>query len=351
MPPIQIDSEPAAGAERDHSDGDPEGSGEPVPVGAGVPGGAGVGGGIAGPTGAAARRLRLRSPAAPAQPSAKRRRRSPPRPPAADRHASRFRRSSRSGRGRRPRRLLLRCRPCRKSRRLLRPRRRWRGPSLRSPRLGQAQRSGHRGLWMALGGLIVLVLLAGAAIQGPRWYRTWAGRARAVRRPSPPGDPRGDAGKPLLRRGNASRQRPCPHRPCPRRRLRQPRHARQPSGRRPPGAPESGQPPSEPAQPSLRRSRPRLPRSTTRRLEELRDRLGASARAPTPSAPAWTTWSASSRPRATGCGATSRRPGSAWSTCSTRRRAALNAGNADRAQKNLDLAEQEADKLDKFLGR
>jgi hypothetical protein len=31
--------------------------------------------------------------------------------------------------------------------------------------------------------------------------------------------------------------------------------------------------------------------------------------------------------------------------------AALNANNADRAQKNLDLAEQEADKLDKFLGR
>jgi hypothetical protein len=31
--------------------------------------------------------------------------------------------------------------------------------------------------------------------------------------------------------------------------------------------------------------------------------------------------------------------------------AALNSGNADRAQKNLDLAEQEADKLDKFLGR
>jgi hypothetical protein len=31
--------------------------------------------------------------------------------------------------------------------------------------------------------------------------------------------------------------------------------------------------------------------------------------------------------------------------------AALNSGNADRAQKNLDLADQEADKLDKFLGR
>jgi Tfp pilus assembly protein PilX len=52
------------------------------------------------------------------------------------------------------------------------------------PAAVQQQKSGHRGLWMALGALVVLAIIAVAAIQLPRWYKARAGSTEQAEAPA-----------------------------------------------------------------------------------------------------------------------------------------------------------------------
>ncbi len=219
----------------------------------------------------------------------------------------------------------------------------------------QAQSGGHRGLWMALGGLMVLVLLAGAAIQGPRWYRTWAaGRGQSATPAvtpepahAPPDTPQSEpASTPVPEPSTAVPPAAVPSATAP---AVAPSRASRPSGR--PARAESGRAPAEPPQPVAPPQPPPPPAVDTGRLEELRDRLGTLG--PRANAIRSSLDKLEHRQQAAGYGLRG-------DISASRQRmeylldeaqAALNSGNADRAQKNLDLAEQEADKLDKFLGR
>ncbi|HXN46464.1 MAG TPA: hypothetical protein VN893_07470, partial [Bryobacteraceae bacterium] len=221
----------------------------------------------------------------------------------------------------------------------------------------QAQGGGHRGLWMALGGLIVLVLLAGAAIQGPRWYRTWAaGRGQSATpaaTPEPAHAP-ADATAPAEPAATAV---PVPPAAVPAATAAPvvvaPPHTSHPASGHPARADSSQPPPSsaQPPQPVAPPQPPAPPAVDTGRLEELRDRLGTLG--PRANAIRSSLDKLERRQQAAGYGlrgdiAASRQR---MEYLLDEAQAALNAGNPDRAQKNLDLAEQEADKLDKFLGR
>ncbi len=219
-----------------------------------------------------------------------------------------------------------------------------------------AQRAGHRGLWMALGGLIVLVLLAGAAIQGPRWYRTWAaGRGQSATpavTPEPAHAPpdTAPAEPATVAVPEPPAAVPPPSVPSATAPAVAPPHASRPSAGRPARA-ESAQAPVEQQQPMAPPQPPAPPAVDTGRLEELRDRLGTLG--PRANAIRSSLDNLERRQQAAGYGLRG-------DISASRQRmeylldeaqAALNSGNADRAQKNLDLADQEADKLDKFLGR
>jgi hypothetical protein len=129
-----------------------------------------------------------------------------------------------------------------------------------------------------------------------------------------------------------------------------PQHASRPAAGHPARA-ESNQPPSAPPQPVAPPQPPAPPAVDTGRLEELRDRLGALA--PRANAIRSSLNNLERRQQAAGYGMRGDISAS-WKRMEyllDEAQAALNAGNPDRAQKNLDLADQEADKLDSFLGR
>ena len=217
----------------------------------------------------------------------------------------------------------------------------------------QAQRSGHRGLWMALGGLIVLVLLAGAAIQGPRWYRTWAaGRGQSAVPAATPEPAHAPPDTPTAEPASTAVPVAPPAVPAATAApvVVAPQHASRPAAGHPARA-ESNQPPSAPPQPVAPPQPPAPPAVDTGRLEELRDRLGALA--PRANAIRSSLNNLERRQQAAGYGMRGDISAS-WKRMEyllDEAQAALNAGNPDRAQKNLDLADQEADKLDSFLGR
>jgi serine/threonine-protein kinase len=212
------------------------------------------------------------------------------------------------------------------------------------------QRSGHRGLYMALGGLMVLLLLAAAAIQGPRWYRTWAGArgqsAIPAEAPEPPHAPPEATPAPEPTAAVAPTPSATPMAMTP---PVAPSHASHPAGQavRAPRAPAATamEPPVAPSRP------PTPPAVDNGRLEELRDRFGTLG--PRANAIHSSLDNLERRQQAAGYGMRGDISAS-WKRMEyllDEAQAALNSGNADRAQKNLDLAEQEADKLDKFLGR
>jgi serine/threonine-protein kinase len=215
----------------------------------------------------------------------------------------------------------------------------------------QAPRAGHRGLWMALGGLIVLVLLAGAAIQGPRWYRTWAaGRGQSAVPVATPEPAHAPPDTPPAETPTAAVPEPPAAVPAATAPPVAPSKASRPSSGRPARA-ESGQAPYQPPQSVAPPQPPTPPAVDTGRLEELRDRLGTLG--PRANAIRSSLDNLERRQQAAGYGlrgdiAASRQR---MEYLLDEAQAALNSGNADRAQKNLDLADQEADKLDKFLGR
>ena len=210
-----------------------------------------------------------------------------------------------------------------------------------------AQRAGHRGLWMAVGGLIVLLLLAGAAIQGPRWYHTWA-EARGqsavpaeTPSPTPAPTPEATPAQPATEAVPS----PTPAMPAAKAPAAATANAGRPASRASTPAPVQAVQPAAPAQP------PAPPAVDNARLEELRDRLGTVG--PRANAIRSSLQNLERQQQAAGYGMRGDISAS-WKRMEyllDEAQAALNANNADRAQKNLDLAEQEADKLDKFLGR
>jgi serine/threonine-protein kinase len=221
-----------------------------------------------------------------------------------------------------------------------------------------ARGSGHRGLWMALGGLIVLLLLAAAAIQGPRWYHTWAagrGQPAVSETPAPSGHAPPEA-TPSPEPATAAVPSPAPAAPA----ATAPAAAVAPSPARRPAAqaaqaPRTPAPPATESTPAVAPPQPSAPPPPppvdNARLEELRDRLGTLG--PRANAIHASLDTLERRQQAEGYGMRGDISAS-WKRMEyllDEAQAALNAGNADRAQKNLDLAEQEADKLDKFLGR
>jgi serine/threonine-protein kinase len=210
-----------------------------------------------------------------------------------------------------------------------------------------AQRAGHRGLWMAVGGLIVLLLLAGAAIQGPRWYHTWAeGRGQSAvpaetPSPTPAPTPEATPAQPATEAVPS----PTPAMPAAKAPAAATANAGRPASRASTPAPVQAVQPAAPAQP------PAPPAVDNARLEELRDRLGTVG--PRANAIRSSLQNLERQQQAAGYGMRGDISAS-WKRMEyllDEAQAALNANNADRAQKNLDLAEQEADKLDKFLGR
>ena len=218
-----------------------------------------------------------------------------------------------------------------------------------------AQRAGHRGLWMALGGLIVLLLLAGAAIQGPRWYRTWAAEHSQSAVPAGTQEPAHAPPEATSPAQPATAVVPVPPPAVP-------------TATAQPVAPTHGSHPASPAarqgsaQPSTQPSTateppvappqpPAQPAVDNGRLEEMRDRLGTLG--PRANAIRGSLQNLERQQQASGYGMRGDISAS-WKRMEyllDEAQAALNAGNADRAQKYLDLADQEADKLDKFLGR
>jgi serine/threonine-protein kinase len=222
-----------------------------------------------------------------------------------------------------------------------------------------AEHSGHRGLWMALGGVVVLAVLVLAAIQGPRLYRTWAGTSRqsatpvetyAPATPTPSPSPAPEA-TPASASEPSTAVVPPAAQPAPA--ATAPPHASRPStgghAARPDNAPASGAA-AQPAAPPPPQP-PTAPPVDNARLEELRDRLGSLG--PRANAIRGSLQNLERQQQASGYGLRGDISAS-WKRMEyllDEAQAALNASNADRAQKNLDLAEKEVEKLDKFLGR
>jgi serine/threonine-protein kinase len=211
------------------------------------------------------------------------------------------------------------------------------------PAAASTPSSGHRGLWMALGGLIVLALLAVAAIEGPGWYRTWAagrGQSAAPAAPVAPAAPSEatPAATPI------AVDLPTPAQPA----MAAPTVSilsTAPAAKRKATLPPAVQPPPPAPAP------PAPPKVDTARLDELRDRLGALA--PRANAIRSSLQTMERQQQAAGYGLRGDISAS-WKRMESQldqAEAALNAGNADRAQKYLDQAEQEVEKLDQFLGR
>jgi hypothetical protein len=115
--------------------------------------------------------------------------------------------------------------------------------------------------------------------------------------------------------------------------------------------PEAVPPSMGAAQPAVPPQPPAPPAVDEARLEQLRDRLGTLG--PRANAIRISLQNLERQQQASGFGMRGDISAS-WNRMEylvDQAQAALNAGNAGRAQKHLDLAEQEAEKLDRFLGR
>jgi serine/threonine-protein kinase len=225
------------------------------------------------------------------------------------------------------------------------------------------QRGGHRGLWMALGGLTVLAVLVLAAIQGPKLYRTWAG-GPAAQSAAPAETPAPQAAEPTpapvpvatpeatpAASATPVAAAPAPVTPV----IATPRVAR-PATRvaRPESAPAvQSAPPEQPAQVESPAAppQPSAPVVDNARLEQLRDRLGMLA--PRANAIRAGLQNLERRQQESGYGLRGD-ISAAWKRMEyllDEAQAEINANHPARAQRNLDLAEREAEKLDRFLGR
>jgi len=244
-----------------------------------------------------------------------------------------------------------------------------------APPPGPPQRAGHRGLWMALGAVAAVLVIVLGALQLPRLLKTRAGApatqetgqpaVQSVESPAaapstapaettPGGKAEAGAGQPAQ---PAVVQAPAATPAAP------PAQAGRPRGQAIPvpvvrgtrgqqvatPAPAGRQPaeaPQEAAAPPVHRA----PAVDPAVIEELRDRLGAiGSRA---NALRGTLENLQQQQRAQGVGLRTDIAAS-WKHMEyllDEAEAALKAGDAVRARRNLDQAEHEADSLDKFLG-
>jgi serine/threonine-protein kinase len=229
----------------------------------------------------------------------------------------------------------------------------------------QAVRSSHRGLWVALGALLVLAVLAVAALQLPRVFRTRAGVEAPAAEPAaqtaapPAAEPAQPAPVEPAAAVPEPQETPASGAPA----ADQPAVARPPAERRavrtapPPAAvepapsqAEPAPPASEPAVSAAQQAPPAAPESPAE-IEEARERMtslairGATARS--------TLQTLEAQQKRAGYGLR-RDMVESWQRMEfllDEAEAAIKKGNAASAKRNLDLAEREIDKLDKFLGR
>ncbi len=264
-----------------------------------------------------------------------------------------------------PRRLRLqpRRRQRRPSFRLKPPRRRPRPCRLRRPRPPPAVAKSHRGLWMGLGALVAVAVLAVAAIQVPKWYRTRAGSApppvvetpaqpvaevpppaaEPVSQPAAPAEP---AAQPPLQA--VVQPQPVAPRPAA---VRTPR-ASAPANMTPPPQPA----PSEPVQ-VQQQAAPQLPPQAVvptvdpEALETAREKLGMLGTRANALIVALRNLQQQQQRMGVGMRTDITTSWKRMEFLLDESEAALKRQDLAGTKKNLDLAEREADKLDKFLGR
>ncbi len=221
----------------------------------------------------------------------------------------------------------------------------------------------HRGLWMGLGALVAVAVLAVAAIQLPKWYRTRAGSA-----PPPvvetPAQPVAEAPQPVA---EAVSQPPAPAVPAaqpPLQSVAQPEPvAPKPAAVRVPRASVPAKMPavSEPAasQPVQvqQQAAPQLPPQAVvptvdpEALESARERLGMLGTRANALIVALRNLQQQQQRMGVGMRTDITTSWKRMEFLLDESEAALKRQDLAGTKKNLDLAEREADKLDKFLGR
>jgi hypothetical protein len=226
-------------------------------------------------------------------------------------------------------------------------------------------RSGHRGLWMAMGGIVVLAVLVLAAIQVPRWVKARASGetatqvADATPTPAPSPSPMAEATPAMTPEATPAAVEPLPapavsEQPAATMHERRRVSGTSPRSGRIPATQEYTETPSAPAQqaepPAAPPQPPAQPAVDTALLESLQDRLGQLG--PRASAIAGALQNLQRQQNAAGYGLRTDISAS-WKRMEyllDQAEAALKDSDARRAKKNLDLAEREVEKLDKFLG-
>ena len=256
-------------------------------------------------------------------------------------------------------------------------------PAPPPPAAAAPQRSGHRGLWMALGAVLALAVLAVAALQLPKWYKARAGAPAEQTKEAAPADTSAPAQSPTPAPAADTAAQPAAApatsdaTPPP---LAQPAEAAPsassvataPSSAPPPAAPKrlirqraapggaaasavAGSAPAAEAPPQPTSLAPSAPAQSAapaaKALDEARDRLDNLA--PRANALNSSLQHLEQQQKAQGFGmrgdiATSWRR---MEGLLDQAQDAIKAGDAARANTRLEQAEKEADKLDKFLGR
>jgi hypothetical protein len=210
--------------------------------------------------------------------------------------------------------------------------------------------SGHRGLWMALGAIAALAVLAVAALQVPRFLKTRAGGQTAappaVETAAPPPQqqpattpatpPPVEQAAPPASTVPAAQQAPAP----PRRVSPPPRAA---SNEAPAAAGQAAPPP-----PQAQQAAP--PPADSAALDELKDRFGVIGSRANTLREGLQELVRQQRAMGVGLRGDMTLSWKRMELALDEAEASLKAGNTGRARRSLDTAEGEADKLDKFLG-
>ncbi|MGA2328683.1 MAG: protein kinase [Bryobacteraceae bacterium] len=243
-------------------------------------------------------------------------------------------------------------------------------PQYAAPVPPPAPPASHRGLYMALGGILVVAVLAVAAIYLPGWYRARAGGAQTPpvvdQQQQPPAQQQTEAAKPPVEPGAQTPLEPAAQPPGqgpaasaqpPATSVQPPSSAVQTPRQPPPPRTGSTQPPAgavePPVQPQHATAAPQQipPPVDQEALDRSRERLGMlAARA---NAVRGTLQNLEQQQRSTGVGLRIDISAS-WKRMEfllDEAEAALKRQDLAAAKRNLDNAERETDKLEQFLGR
>jgi serine/threonine-protein kinase len=242
-------------------------------------------------------------------------------------------------------------------------------PQYAAPGPPPAPPASHRGLYMALGGILVVAVLAVAAIYLPGWYRARAGGAQTppvVDQQQPPAQQQTEAAKPPVEPGAQTPLEPAAQPPGqgpaasaqpPATSVQPPSSTGQTPRQPPPTRTGSTQPPvgavEPPVQPQHATAAPQQipPPVNQEALDRARERLGMlAARA---NAVRGSLQNLEQQQRSTGVGLRIDISAS-WKRMEfllDEAEAALKRQDLAAAKRNLDNAERETDKLEQFLGR